>query len=106
MATKPVTIDWDSTDTNFPAGTVAGQILVSISGGKLAAPLTMLVDTTPATFQVDEEAAGDPDYTVTVQRQDGAGGPLGAALSGTFSVLEPPAVVISIPSTLRISVGA
>ena len=101
-----VTVSWDVTSQNFPAGTVAGNFHVEITGGTLIAPLVMDVPTSPAVFpDVPEEADTDPPYTVTVQRQDAAGNPLGLAASSTFRVSAPPSVAVDVPNLITVVVG-
>ena len=105
MADHQVTVSWNTTPQNFPFGTVGGVFHVVISGAVLPAPLVMDVPASPAVFPaVPAELATDPDYTVTVQRQDANGVALGSPATATFSVVEPP-VVVDVPGTVTVAVA-
>lgn len=104
MAT--VTISWTTVSQSFPAGTVAGNFHVEITGGTLTAPLTMDVTASPAVFpDVPTDDPPAPDYVASVQRLDAGGNPLGASSSVGFSVHTPPAVQVDVPDAVTASVG-
>ena len=106
MATKTVLVSWEVGPQNFAPGTALGAVHVELGGGLLSSPMLMEVASgNSATFpDIPEEAESDPFYTYTIQQMDAAGNPLGTALTGAFSVLAPPAVVLDVPSVVTITV--
>ena len=102
-----VTIAWDTTSQNFPAGTVAGNFQVDIVGGAIGTtPVSMTVPASPAVFpDIPAEADTDPDYQVTVQRLDGAGQPLGSPATASFRVAGGTSVAVDIPNTVTVTVA-
>ena len=100
-----VTISWDTTSQSFPAGTVAGNFHVEITGGTLTSPLTMDVAASPAVFpDVPPDDPPAADYTATVQRLDAGGNPLGAPASVVFTVISP-VVLVDIPNVVTATVS-
>ena len=85
-----------TTPPTFPAGTVRGGIIVTLSG---IAPVTLAAAPYVATFA--DVPAGD--YSVTAQAVDAAGAALGAPATATVTVPSGE-VSIDIPVSLSVQV--
>jgi hypothetical protein len=83
---------------DFPAGTVPGAWRISVSG---AANESQDVTDPKASFSLP---AGD--YTVSAQRLDAGGNPLGPLVSDSFSVSEPTGVTIDVADGITVTFGA
>jgi len=107
MANRNVVVSWDVQSQNFAAGTALGGVRVTIGGGQLPADIVMDVPSgQSASFSdIPEESESDPNYTYAVQQLDAAGADLGAAITGNFSVLAPPSVLLDVPSVVTITVN-
>ena len=101
--TKTVVVTIATTPQQFPAGTVAAGIRVSLeAAGVTIAPA--VVSSAPYNATFADVAPGD--YTVTAQAIDAAGNPLGAPVTGSVSIPADAApAVIDIPASLSIQVS-
>lgn len=86
------------TPTLFPAGTVAGPIVVTAvgQGGQPAVPPQSLQDAGIVVF--DLVAGGT--YVLTAQRMDGNGKPLGAPVTGSYTVAADVSITIPVSITV------
>jgi len=94
-------IDITTTQQSFPEGTVAGGVLVTISGPSQVDPQTL--HAAPYSFTVPAGLAAG-DYTVTAQAIDEARVPLGAAVNTSFTVAPP--VLVDVPQAIAVAVAA
>lgn len=98
MATVVVSLETQS--QNFPAGTVAAGIVITIVGSSIA-PQTVTAAPYSATFA--DVPAGQ--YSASAQAVDSNGNALGAAaVSAQFTVAAPD-VAIDIPSVVNVTVS-
>lgn len=96
--TRTVIVTLETVDTQFPAGTVAAGISMSISGGSVSA---QLISTSPVTASF-ELAPGT--YTASAQAVTADGTAIGApASSSEFTVVDAD-VTIAIPSVLTVAI--
>ena len=97
MATVVVTLETQS--QNFPAGTVAAGIVVSIVGASVA-PVHLTAAPYSATFA--DVPAGS--YSANAQAVDANGNPLGAAAVSAQFTIAAPDVAVDVPTVLTVSI--
>lgn len=82
----------------MPAGTVAGLMRFSLNG-----PFPQIVEVALPTSSVDFTGVPPGSYTVTAQRLDSAGFPIGSPNSSAPIVIAEPEVMVAVPASLGIS---
>ena len=90
--------------TDFPAGTVAAGIVVSVSGPAAIPSQTLTAAPYVVTLGLaDGSDLPAGDYTITAQQTDAAGQPLGSPVS-TVETVTASTVLVDIPVSLSVKV--
>ena len=92
-------ITYAESAATYPAGTVVDHIGVSIIGSA-AGSVAQAQSVAPATASVTFAVTVADTYVYTVQAVDASGNSLGAAVIGTFAVVAPALVSLSLPSAV------
>ena len=93
---------------DFPAGTTVGVVVFNLvdSTGNVAQAVQVATGQADTAAQASFTITAPDTYTVSAQRQDGSGAPLGTAVvSAAFVVAAPVTVSISVPGSVTVTVS-